>query len=580
MADQMDAADEGWASRFRIPGQGSDDVASSEPEPAHSSAEKLAILNEIGQVLCSTLSLNALYETIYTQVTRVLAVDAFFIGLWSPASSEIHYVIGMADGRRVLPKVLPLREGMTERVIRTRKPVFIRDYRRESQAYPRQTSWLRRDAPASLLLVPMLHRDRLVGVISVRSYRPYAYEDSDVQLLTTIASQAAIAIENARLYEAQQRRLDELMAQYEVGRQMTASTPDLRKLLQLVVTEAAKLTGAEIGLVLLTDASGGRLELRAAHGVPEEMLLDEDRHVDVGVAQRCMEQRRPLLLHAGAAELATEGFIGQSAQCLIAVPLALNERVLGVLLLSHSHSPHAFDDEHLESAIRLAGQAAVAIQTADLFDQLHEATIGIMQALGEAIESRDEYTGGHVEEVSGYAVDLAVSLGLGGMEIENIRRGSLLHDIGKIAVGETLLQKRGPLSPEELEAMRQHPEIGAQIVQHVKSLTNVVPLVLYHQEKYDGSGYPQGLRGEEIPLGARIIAVADAYHAMTSQRPYRASMSQDDAVAELLRCAGTHFDPAVVDAFLRVLVQRYSSRHGVRALPVDEEEMAGHRAAS
>jgi HD domain len=156
--------------------------------------------------------------------------------------------------------------------------------------------------------------------------------------------------------------------------------------------------------------------------------------------------------------------------------------------------------------------------------------------------------------------------------IETIRRGALLHDIGKIAIGETLLQKRSPLTPEEIEVMRKHPAIGAQIVQHVKSLSHVVPLVLYHQEKYDGTGYPRGLRGPQIPLGARIIAVADAYHAMTSDRPYRQSMSPQQAVAELLRCAGTHFDPLVVDAFLCMLQQRTTTAH-------EDATAAGHGSA-
>jgi putative nucleotidyltransferase with HDIG domain len=584
MADEIDADAVGaeLASRFWEPGDldadASNGPATLGQAQGHSQSDKLAILNEIGQLLSSTLSLTTLYETIYQQVTRVLQVDAFFIGLWNPASREIHYVIGMADGRRVPPKVLPLREGMTERVIRTRQPVFIRNYHREGTAYPRPTSWLRRDVPASLLLVPMLHRDKVVGVISVRSYRPYAYDAAAAHLLRTIATQAAIAIENARLYEAQQRRLAELTALYEVGQQMTASTPDLRRLLQLVVAEAVKLTGAESGLVLLAHPATGRLELRAAHGVPEELWGDTE--VGVSLAQRCLAGGRPLLLRAGAPGLAHAGVLGQSAQCLIAVPLAIGERLLGVLLLSHGHAAQAFGAEQLESAIRLAGQAAVAIQTADLFDQLHEATVGIMQALGEAIESRDHYTSGHVEEVGGLAVDLAVALGLEDAEIETVRRGALLHDIGKIAVGEQVLQKRGPLTPAELEVMRKHPPIGAQIVQHVKSLAAVVPLVLHHHEKYDGSGYPQGLRGKEIPLGARIIAVADAYHAMTSDRPYRPGMSQHQAVSELLRCVGTHFDPAVVEAFLRVLQQRAATAHEDATAAGRGSEDIGHRAAS
>src|SRR5438067_12985464 len=317
MADEIDADIAGaeLASRFWEPGAVGADTSDGPPPVGHAQPDKLASLNELGQLLCSTLSLNTLYVMIYQQVARVLTVDAFFIGLWQPTSKEIHYVIGMADDCRVPPKVLPLREGMTERVIRTRQPVFIRDYRREGTAYPRQTSWLRREVPASLLLVPRLHRDTVIGVISVRSYHPYAYEDADVQLLSTIAAQAALAIANARLYETQQRRLAELTALYDVGQLMTASTPDLRRLLPLVVAEAAKLTGAEIGLVMLAHPGTGQLELRAAYGVPEEMLMAGDTEVGVGLARRCLAGGRPLLLRAGAPGLARAGALGRSVQC-------------------------------------------------------------------------------------------------------------------------------------------------------------------------------------------------------------------------------------------------------------------------
>jgi len=152
-----------------------------------------------------------------------------------------------------------------------------------------------------------------------------------------------------------------------------------------------------------------------------------------------------------------------------------------------------------------------------------------------------------------WAQAVARALACSEEEVQRVYWGALLHDIGKIGVPDEILRKAGPLTDEEWELMKRHPELGAEIVAPVENLVDVAPIIRSHQEKYDGSGYPDGLRGEEIPLGARILAVVDAYGAMTDERVYRKARSPEDAVAELRRCAGTHFDPEIVEVFLDVL---------------------------
>jgi putative nucleotidyltransferase with HDIG domain len=200
-----------------------------------------------------------------------------------------------------------------------------------------------------------------------------------------------------------------------------------------------------------------------------------------------------------------------------------------------------------------ARQAAVALENARLYEELEDAYVQTVLALANAVDARDAYTADHSQRLAAWAEATARELGCSEEEVRAIRWAALLHDIGKIGVPDHILQKPGPLDEAEWEVIKRHPEIGAEIVAPVKKLAHVAPIIRAHQERWDGAGYPDGLRGEEIPLGARILAVVDAYGAIIDERPYKKARSHQEAVAELRRCAGTQFDPQVVGAILRVL---------------------------
>ncbi|HEX2254164.1 MAG TPA: HD-GYP domain-containing protein, partial [Thermoanaerobaculia bacterium] len=193
---------------------------------------------------------------------------------------------------------------------------------------------------------------------------------------------------------------------------------------------------------------------------------------------------------------------------------------------------------------------------------LRQDLLRVVNALVAAVEAKDAYTESHLRRVGEYAVAVGGRLGLAGRDLEVLYFGAVLHDIGKIGVPESVIRKQGPLDAEEEALMRRHPEIGARIVSELDVLRDTAPLILHHQERWDGGdetlfpGYPHGLTGDAIPLGARIIAVVDAFDAMTTDRPYRASLGQEAAVTELRRQAGRQFDPRVVDAFVEVLAER------------------------
>jgi response regulator RpfG family c-di-GMP phosphodiesterase len=189
---------------------------------------------------------------------------------------------------------------------------------------------------------------------------------------------------------------------------------------------------------------------------------------------------------------------------------------------------------------------------AEAYRELESTYHATLEALGSALDTRDVGTESHSRRVHGYALATAREYGMPDAEVSDLAHGVLLHDIGKIGIPDAILLKPGPLTGEEWAIMRTHPEIGKRLIEKIPFLRGALPIVYAHHEKWDGSGYPRGLRGKEIPMGARIFSVVDAFDAMTFDRPYSKAIPFDAATTELKRCAGAHFDPEVVEAFLRV----------------------------
>jgi putative nucleotidyltransferase with HDIG domain len=200
----------------------------------------------------------------------------------------------------------------------------------------------------------------------------------------------------------------------------------------------------------------------------------------------------------------------------------------------------------------ISSQASVAIENANLYNELLSLYLHTIESLAAAIDAKDSYTHGHSRRVMDYSIAIAAALGMEKTNLNTLRHTALLHDIGKIGISEAILQKPGKLTNEEFDYIKGHPVVGAHILESIEFLKEVRMQMKHHHEKYDGSGYPDGLKGEEIPLGARIIAVADTYDAMTSTRSYRRGLEHQLAVEEIARCSGTQFDPEIVAVFLKI----------------------------
>lgn len=250
---------------------------------------------------------------------------------------------------------------------------------------------------------------------------------------------------------------------------------------------------------------------------------------------------------------------GFKTRNLICVPLKVKEKTIGVLQAINkldqvpkrdsAYQWPEFTEEDLTLLETLSHQVAIAVENAQLYAKVKRSFYDTVEALAEAIEIKDRYTGGHAKRVAYYSSCIAKHMDMTDEERERIRLGAILHDVGKIGIEDSILKKKAPLDPYEWPVMKRHPELGFQMMNKVESLKDVIDGMKYHHERFDGKGYPDGLAGEDIPMIARIIAVADTYDAMVSTRPYRKGLDPKIAHEEIVKHSGTQFCPIVVEAF-------------------------------
>lgn len=356
-------------------------------------------------------------------------------------------------------------------------------------------------------------------------------------------------------YQLDKRNI-ELSGLYEINKTIIA-TMDLRKVLMSIIKAAADTMGVKKCAIRLLDEKGKTLVMTTSCGLSKEYLKRTEVEVGKSVVGRVVEQKKPMFVSQVEKDSQLEDPIRakkENIASLLSVPLIFQDRVLGTITI-YSTKPHKYTEDEIKLLSNLADQAAIAIENIRLFVLRREGIINISQSLAQTIEAKDPYTRGHSEKVATYAVDIARNLGLSKDELNNIYLSGLFHDIGKIGISENILLKPGVLTVEEFNTMKKHPTISVNILAPINFSKQVLDTVHQHHERIDGKGYPLGVGDKDITLGARIIEVADAYEAMTSDRPYRRALSKDKAIIELKRCAGMQFDPKIVDIFIKILTK-------------------------
>ncbi|MBN1192473.1 MAG: GAF domain-containing protein [Coriobacteriia bacterium] len=326
---------------------------------------------------------------------------------------------------------------------------------------------------------------------------------------------------------------------------------DPDSVLSIALTRAMQLSQAQTGSVMLLDPVTGSLSIALAEGLSSEVVESTSLSEGEGIAGWVLASRQPVLIE----DLPGRSTVSRrnGVRSAVSVPIADEDGILGVLNVGSKSFPARFTESHMSSMELLGKQTAIALRNARAVVESRTLYFDTLKALAIALETKDPYSRGGTERVLEYADALGTAFDLEPEEHDALRIAALLHDIGMAAAGEGITLMDRPLTTVERALLKLHPQVAAEMLAEGPALKRVVPIVYHHHEWYDGEGYLGGVSGERIPLGARILAVADAYVAMTSERPYRSAFSQRDALDELTAKAGTQFDPAVVDALCDIL---------------------------
>ena len=688
-------------------------------------AERMALLNRLARAISTTLNLDDLLDIVYKEIIKAVPADSFFVALYDPPTNQLEFRIRVDGQLQEEPSIRPLGNALTAMVVNSRKYLLIRDYELEKDKLPTMTLWGTGQPSRSWLGVPMQLGNEVLGVISVQSYSPNAFGESELELLSTIADTVAIAIENARLYECEKQSTVRLTRIVKLGIDLAAihqasevlgtvvqqvveimnyaacavmlidmeknaavlsaqtslpggssmcrlplSLPAIRRLAEkgepLILVDIDKQGPTMREVIAIPDIKaffaypmlqGGRvigvlclgclkpykpsaeeistcqlLAERMAASLENARLFEQtERHLQQVQALRTIDSAIAssfdlrgilnIILHQITTQLSVdaadvlllnphnyafeyyigkgfltnaiektrfllgEGVIGHQIMerrtihipdlkavmhnflrselfsnegfaTYSAVPLIAKGEVKGVLEV-YQRSLVERNAEWMEFLETLAGQVTIAIDNSQLFTNLQRSNLELslaydatIEGWSRALDMRDTATEGHTKRVTNMALTLARVMGMSESDLVHMRRGILLHDMGKMGIPDTILLKPDTLTEDEWKIMHMHPQYAFEMLAPISYLRPALDIPGSHHEKWDGTGYPRGLKGEQIPLAARIFTVVDVFDALTSDRPYRKAWSKEKAFRYILDEKGKSFDPRVVEVFM------------------------------
>lgn len=315
---------------------------------------------------------------------------------------------------------------------------------------------------------------------------------------------------------------------------------------------------------MILDEKGKELTIKGSVGIEKDVVDKCHVKIGEGIAGRVAEEGKPIFtndinkdpgLKKLSRGLPNKSFLSAPIELegerLLSIPLQTSKKLIGVLNISNPKSGKIFTENDLYLISILAGQAAISLENAQLFKNIEETYLSTMKTFSLMLEGKSPYTQGHSERVGEYAIAIAKEMQLNSEEINTIKQGAMLHDIGKIGISDAILNKKGTLTNDEYDAIKKHPEIGFEMVKPIKFVKKALPIIKHHHERIDGKGYPDGKTAENLSSLERICMVADAFDAMRSTRPYRKSLTEKEIFYELESNAGTQFDKEVITALIR-----------------------------
>ncbi len=534
------------------------------------------LLAETRQRLQELDHLNRIAEALSEATTSEEMMPVFLDRTMDAVASEHSALLILPHGSRVL-KVAQARGGLaayTEQIIPISALIntFISEGKKvyttpDVQQQPLDFEFQKPPFLGALMALPFHSPAGVSGILVLARERPAAgdpnreYQPDEINLAKTIAEIGANALQRARFFEQTQVRMQRLSILHEIDLAVSASL-SISITLDLILDQIVSQIGIQAADVLLYNPQDHWLEYGAGRGFRDNKVKRTRFRLGESLPGRAVLERGPIAkdhIQQDIRFVQSHFLEEEKFTTYFAIPLVTKGQIKGVLELFH-HEPVSNDPELRDFFETLAAQAAIAMENSDLFQGLKRSNLEITRAYDAVIErwafsleKRENAREGHGKRTTEMTVHLARAMDIGDTQLVHIRRGALLHDIGNIFVPESILNNTGVLTEEEQKIIQQHSIEGQNLLQHIDFLAPATDIPFYHHELWDGSGYPMGLKGEQIPLPARIFAVVDLWDALTSDRVYRNKWSQEDAIHYIQKNSGILFDPTVVDVFMREL---------------------------
>ena len=520
-------------------------------EEARRRALEQEVVSSVARALNETLDVEEVFPKLVEGIRKLVPADRISIAL--PDEEKTHFKISVLfDSTNEIPpgRWYPVEATAAAQDILQGKVHITPDLSQETD-FPGERA-LYEAGHRSRVNVPLIAGSDIVGTLNVVSRKPNAFSAESLPPLLQIADVLSISIVNARTFKQEKERAQDLSTLYSLSR--TLSTLETAKTVAKTVVDTIERSvkdRLDARMVLV----GRRFRFESPAGTKDEgtFVWVEDFHSYPNISKG-LEDGSALWDVSSEAE----GLLRQERALLFAkggkyahvFALRRGGELLGCIVVESNRETCS------DTATQLVGSIAeltsMALRRILLFHEVEEAYLNAVIALAKTIDAKDSYTANHSQQLETMAIAIAVEMGLDRQTIEDLKFGAQLHDIGKIGIPDSILKKPGPLTPEEWKIMRKHPEIGEKILSPLPKLRGAAAIVRHHHERFDGSGYPDGLKGEEIPIGARILAVVDAYSAIIDRRVYKEPRPHSEAIEELKKNAGTQFDPQVVEIFLRL----------------------------
>jgi len=510
---------------------------------------KFSVLERIYEITYSSLDIEKVLNDILLLLSEL--IDASACSILLRENNTLKFIAVFGGDYRVKKYKIKIGEGIAGWVAKTGIPLIVNHLEGEKR-------WLKRIAEEeyktkNIMAIPLKSRNSNIVAVLEFLNKEGGFSEENIHYLSIFNPIIVSTIENINLHIGREKEIKKLKAMVEVSQRL-GSTLNLNTLLKLIMEIGKDVLNAEASSIFQIDEEKKELYFVTATGKSGKKVKTIKLPWGKGIAGWVAQKGKTVYVEDVKKDKRFYQKVDEKSQfktkSIIAVPIKTKNKILGVAEVLNKRGGEKFIKEDIEIFEAIAKQAGLAMENASLYQDLDELFRGTIRAIVKTIEAKDEYTRGHTERVTEYSLLIGDEMGLSDEEKRRLEISALLHDVGKIGIPDAILGKPGKLTDKEFDAIKSHPKRGAEIMSSIKQMSDVLDGIKYHHERYDGKGYPERLKDDKIPAIARIICVADAFDAMTTDRPYRQGLAVEEAKRRLIENKWSQFDGDIVDTFI------------------------------